>query len=168
MGEGYQPKVLGICCRWCSYAGADLAGSMRLQYPPAVKIMMVPCTGRVDILHILKAFEAGWDTVFVSGCHEGDCHYLGGNIQARKRVTKIKKVLAEIGLDPERLEMFHVSSAEGPQFARVAIEMTERALRLGPSPVKREERLAWLAAQGVAGSAAGAEVAASAPVLSPS
>ena len=91
MSEGYNPKVLGLCCRWCSYAGADLAGAMRLQYPPAVKIMMLPCTGRVDILHILRAFEAGWDTVFVSGCHEGDCHYLAGNIQARKRVAKIEK-----------------------------------------------------------------------------
>jgi F420-non-reducing hydrogenase iron-sulfur subunit len=143
MSEGYNPKVLGICCRWCSYAGADLAGAMRLQYPPAVKIMMVPCTGRVDILHILKAFEAGGDAVFVSGCHEGDCHYLAGNIQARKRVAKIKKVMAEIGLEAERLEMFWVSSAEGPQFARVATEMTKLALKLGPNPVKREDRAAW-------------------------
>lgn len=145
MAKEYFPKVLGICCRWCSYAGADLAGAMRLQYSPAVKIMMVPCTGRVDILHLLKAFEAGWDAVFVSGCHEGDCHYLAGNIQARKRVNKVKKLLAEIGLEPERLEMFWVSSSEGPQFARVAQEMTERALKLGPNPVKREERQAWLA-----------------------
>jgi len=151
MSEGYEPQVLGICCRWCSYAGADLAGAMRLQYPPAVKLMMVPCTGRVDILHLLKAFEAGWDAVFVSGCHEGDCHYLAGNIQARKRVAKVKKFLAEIGIEPERLEMFWVSSAEGPQFARVAQEMTDRALRLGPSPVKPKARRSWLAAQGVAG-----------------
>lgn len=147
MADKYLPKVLGICCRWCSYAGADLAGAMRLQYPPAVRIMMVPCTGRVDILHLLKAFEAGWDAVFVSGCHEGDCHYLAGNIQARKRVNKVKKALAEIGLEPERLEMFWVSSAEGPQFAWVAREMTERALRLGPNPVKREARAFWLAAR---------------------
>jgi F420-non-reducing hydrogenase iron-sulfur subunit len=139
----YYPKVLGICCRWCSYAGADLAGNMRLQYSPAVKIMMIPCTGRVDILQILKAFEAGWDAVFVSGCHEGDCHYLTGNIQASKRVTKMKKMLADIGLEPERLEMFWVSASEGPQFARVAEEMAERAQKLGPNPVKREARLAW-------------------------
>ena len=156
MSEGYEPKVLGICCRWCSYAGADLAGAMRLQYPPAVKIMMVPCTGRVDILHLLKAFEAGWDTVFVSGCHEGDCHYLAGNIQARKRLAKVKKFLAEIGIEPERLEMFWISSAEGPHFARAAQDMTERALRLGPSPLRREARAAWLAAQGVASQAASA------------
>jgi len=146
MSSDYYPQVLAICCRWCSYAGADLAGTMRLQYPAAVKILMLPCTGRVDILHLLKAFEAGWDAVFVSGCHEGDCHYLTGNLQARKRVAKVKKVLAEIGLEPERLEMFHVAASEGPQFAAVAQEMTERALRLGPSPVKREARKAWEAA----------------------
>jgi len=109
--------------------------------------MMVPCTGRVDILHLLKAFEAGWDTVFVSGCHEGDCHYLAGNIKARKRVAKVKNFLAEVGIEPERVEMFWVSSAEGPQFAQVAQEMTKRAMKLGPNPVKREERQAWLAEQ---------------------
>ncbi len=147
MTDDFSPRVLGICCRWCSYAGADLAGAMRLQYPPAVKILMVPCTGRVDILHILKAFEAGWDAVFVSGCHEGDCHYLAGNIQARKRVAKVKKMLAEIGWEPERLEMFWVAASEGPKFAQVAREMTERALKLGPNPVKRQEREKWLATQ---------------------
>lgn len=153
MSSEYYPEVLGICCRWCSYAGADLAGAMRLQYPPNIRIIMVPCTGRVDILHLLKAFEAGWDAVFVSGCHEGDCHYLAGNIMACKRVTKGKKVLAEIGLEPERLEMFWVSSSEGPQFARVAHDMTERALRLGPNPVKREARRAWEAARQAAAAA---------------
>ncbi len=147
MTDDFSPRVLGICCRWCSYAGADLAGAMRLQYPPAVKILMVPCTGRVDILHILKAFEAGWDAVFVSGCHEGDCHYLEGNIQARKRVAKVKKMLAEIGWEPERLEMFWVAASEGPKFAQVAREMTERALKLGPNPVKRQEREKWLTTQ---------------------
>ena len=80
MAQEYSPKIIGFCCRWCSYAGADLAGSMRLQYPPEVRIMLVPCTGRVDILHLLKAFELGFDAVFVSGCHEGDCHYLAGNL----------------------------------------------------------------------------------------
>jgi len=147
MVQEYSPSILAFCCRWCSYAGADLAGAMRLQYPPAVKIMMVPCTGRLDILFLLKAFEAGADAVFVSGCHEGDCHFLTGNIQARKRVEKVKKVLSEIGLEPERLEMFHVGSSEGPKFAAVAREMTERAFRLGPNPVKREARAAWLAEQ---------------------
>lgn len=120
---------------------------MRLQYPPEIKIIMVPCTGRVDILHLLKAFEGGADVVFVAGCLEGECHYLAGNIRARKRVTKLKKDLEAIGFDPERLEMFNLSSSEGPRFAAIAKEMAERAYRLGPSPVRKEAREAWLASQ---------------------
>lgn len=145
MSAAYDPKVLAICCRWCSYAGADLAGAMRLQYPPAIRILMVPCTGRVDILYLLQAFEMGADAVFVSGCHEGDCHYLTGNLQARKRVERVKKILQEVGLEPERLEMFPISASEGPKFAAVAQEMTARALKLGPNPVKRQMRATWLA-----------------------
>ncbi|MGQ9687998.1 MAG: hydrogenase iron-sulfur subunit [Desulfobaccales bacterium] len=143
MAADYYPQVLALCCRWCSYAGADLAGAMRLQYPPAVKIIMVPCTGRVDMLHLLRAFEAGWDAILVAGCHEGDCHYLEGNLRARKRIAKMKKILADLSLEPERLEMFWIASSEGPRFAQAANEMTARALKLGPNPVKREARLAW-------------------------
>jgi len=135
-------KILGFCCRWCSYAGADLAGSMRLQYPPEVRILMVPCTGRVDILHLLQAFEMGFDAVFVSGCHEGDCHYLAGNIRAKKRVNKLKKDLEVMGIEPDRLEMFHVSSGEGPKFAEVCREMTQRARKLGPNPVRKAAQAA--------------------------
>ncbi|MHB8069043.1 MAG: hydrogenase iron-sulfur subunit [Desulfobaccales bacterium] len=162
MTEEYTPKIIGFCCRWCSYAGADLAGAMRLQYPPTIRIIMVPCTGRVDILHLLKAFEVGADAVFLSGCHEGDCHYLRGNIQAKKRVARVKDVLAQIGLEPERLEMFHVSSGEGPKFAGLAHEMTERALRLGPNPVRGEARARWLAAQAQAEKPCGSPACASA------
>jgi len=142
MVQEYSPKILAMCCRWCSYAGADLAGSMRLQYPPEVRILLVPCTGRVDLIHLLKAFELGYDAVFVSGCHEGDCHYLAGNIRAQKRVNKLKKDLLAMGIEPERLEMFHVSSGEGPKFATVCREMAERVQRLGPSPVKRQAQAA--------------------------
>ena len=99
---------------------------------------MVPCTGRIDILHLLQAFEVGADTVFVSGCHEGDCHYVAGNYYARKRVERVKEILQKVGLEPERVEMFHVSASEGPKFAAVAQEMTERAYKLGPNPVQRE------------------------------
>ena len=123
---------------------------MRLQYPPEIKIIMMPCTGRVDILHLLKAFEGGADAVFVAGCLEGECHYLGGNIQARKRVAKLKKDFEAMGIEPDRLEMFNLSSSEGPRFAAIATEMTERALKLGPSPVRQEARKAWLASQPVA------------------
>jgi len=147
MDQSYFPKVLGFLCQWCFYNGADLAGAMRLQYPPNIRIIQVPCTGKIDILHLLQAFEAGADTVFVSGCHEGDCHYLAGNFYARKRVDRLKTILQEVGLEPERLEMFHVSASAGPQFAAVAQEMTARAYRLGPNPVKREIREAWLAQQ---------------------
>ena len=118
-----------------------------MQYPPEIKIIMMPCTGRVDILHLLKAFEGGADVVFVAGCLEGECHYLSGNIQARKRVAKVKKDFEQMGFEPERLEMFNLSSSEGPRFVAIAKEMAERAYKLGPSPVRREARAAWLAAQ---------------------
>jgi F420-non-reducing hydrogenase iron-sulfur subunit len=120
---------------------------MRLQYPPEIKIILMPCTGRVDIIHLLKAFEGGADVVFVAGCLEGECHYLSGNIQARKRVAKVKKDFEALGLEPERLEMYNLSSSEGPRFAAIAQEVTERAFRLGPSPVRKEAREAWLAEQ---------------------
>jgi len=120
---------------------------MRLQYPPDIKIIMMPCTGRVDIIHLLKAFEAGADSVFVAGCLEGECHYLMGNIRAKKRVNKVKKDFGQMGMEPERVEMFNLSSSEGPKFAAIAKEMVERTLKLGPSPTKGEVRAAWLAAQ---------------------
>ncbi len=119
---------------------------MRLQYPPEIKVIMMPCTGRVDILHLLKAFEGGADAVFVAGCLEGECHYLQGNIRAKKRVNKLKKDFPQIGLEPERLEMFNLASSEGPKFAAIATEMSERAFALGPSPLKPERRAEWLAA----------------------
>ena len=120
---------------------------MRLQYPPDIKLLLLPCTGRVDIIHILKAFEAGADLVFVVGCLEGECHYLKGNIRARKRVTKVKKDFEAMGLEPDRVEMFNLSSSEGPRFAAIAKEMTERAYKLGPSPTKPEIRAAWQKSQ---------------------
>ncbi len=154
MDSSYSPKVLGFLCQWCSYSGADLAGAMRLQYPPEIRIIMVPCTGRIDILHLLQAFEAGADTVFVSGCHEGDCHYLTGNYHARKRVERLKEILQGGGLEPERVEMFYVSASEGPKFAAIAQEMTQRAYKLGPNPMRREVRSAWLAQRPVSDDAA--------------
>jgi F420-non-reducing hydrogenase iron-sulfur subunit len=120
---------------------------MRLQYPPEVEIILLPCSGRVDIIHLLKAFEAGADVVFVAGCLEGECHYLTGNIRAKKRVNKLKKDLVQMGLEPERLEMFNLSSSEGPRFAAICKEMSDRAHKLGPSQVKREARSKWLAAK---------------------
>jgi len=130
-------EVVAFCCFYCAYAAADLAGVMRLSYPPNVKVVLLPCTGGVDPLYILRAFEAGADGVFVAGCLEGQCHYQVGNLQAKSRVRYLKRLLDEAGIGGERLEMFNLSSAQGSRFAEVAREMTERITALGPSPVKR-------------------------------
>ena len=109
---------------------------MRLSYPSDVKIIQVPCSGRVDILHLLRAIEDGADGVYVAGCLEGECHYISGNLKAKKRVQYVKKVLEELDMEPGRVEMFNLSSGEGPKFAQIAKEMVERIKALGPSPVK--------------------------------
>ncbi len=112
---------------------------MRLQYPSNVKIIHVPCSGRVDIIHLMRAIEDGADAVFVAGCLEGECHYLTGNLKARKRVGYVKKTLEELGLEPDRVEMFNLSSGQGPRFAEIVKEMVDRAVRLGPSPLKKNK-----------------------------
>jgi F420-non-reducing hydrogenase iron-sulfur subunit len=108
---------------------------MRLSYPSSVKVIQVPCTGRVDVIHLLKAIEDGADGVYVAGCLEGECHFLTGNLKAKKRVQYVKKVLQEIGMEPERVEMYNLSAGEGPRFAEIAREMADKIKRLGPSPV---------------------------------
>lgn len=137
MTEPFEPRILAYCCKYCAYAAADLAGSMRLSYPPNIKIIQVPCTGRVDIIYLLRAIENGADGVYVAGCLEGECHFLEGNLRARKRVDYVKRVLEEIGIEPERVEMFNLSSAMGPRFAEIAIEMTEKIKTIGPNPMRR-------------------------------
>ena len=112
---------------------------MRLSYPPEVKVLQVPCTGMVDIIHLLNAIEDGADGVYVAGCLEGECHYKTGNLRTRKRVDYVKKVLTDIGIEPERVEMFNLSSAQGQRFAEIATEMVERIKGLGPSPVKNDK-----------------------------
>jgi len=109
---------------------------MRLQYPPDVRIIQVPCTGKVDILHLLTAFEEGADGVFVAGCLEGDCHFIEGNLHAKRRVTRVKEILNQVGVGGDRLEMYNLSAAEGGRFAQIAREMTERIRELGPSPIR--------------------------------
>ncbi len=141
MAEGFEPRIVAFCCHYCAFAAADLAGSMRLQYPPTVRIVKMPCTGRVDVIHMLKAFEDGADGVFLAGCLEGECHFLKGNLWAKKRVAYVRRLLAEIGLEPERLDMFNLSSAMGVQFAEIVTEMTGRVRKLGPSPLRRREAL---------------------------
>lgn len=108
---------------------------MRLSYPSNIKVIQVPCSGRVDILHLLKAIEDGADGVYIAGCLEGECHFLTGNLKARKRVNYVKKVLEELGIEPERVEMYNLSAGEGPRFVEIAKEMTEKIRELGPSPL---------------------------------
>ncbi len=110
---------------------------MRLNYPTFIKIIKVPCTGRVDVLTLLKAFESGVDGVYVAGCMEGECHFLKGNLRARKRVNYAKTLLQEVGIEPERLEMYNLSAAQGQRFAAIANEMAEKISALGPSPIKK-------------------------------
>jgi coenzyme F420-reducing hydrogenase delta subunit len=137
-----EPLILAFCCHYCAYAAADLAGSMRLQYPDTVRVLRLPCTGKIEVNYILAAFERGIDGVIVAGCLEGGCHFLEGNLRARRRVERARHLLAEIGLEPERLEMFNLSSAEGPRWAEIVTTMTERVRRLGPSPLRpNPERL---------------------------
>jgi coenzyme F420-reducing hydrogenase delta subunit len=131
---------VAFCCHYCAFAAADLAGSMRLSYPSNVKIVKIPCTGRIDVIHILKAFEGGADGVYVAGCLEGNCHFIEGNIWAKKRVQALKTLLDNIGLGGERVEMYNMSAAMGQRFADVANEMTERIRQLGPSPANRKDR----------------------------
>jgi len=132
----FEPKILALCCHYCAYAAADLAGAMRLEYPATVRVLRFPCTGKVEPSYLLKAFELGVDGVIVAGCLEGGCHFQEGNLRARRRVERVQTLMAEAGLEAERLEMFNLSSAEGTRFAEIVTEMTERLRRLGPSPLR--------------------------------
>jgi F420-non-reducing hydrogenase iron-sulfur subunit len=131
-----QPVILAFCCHYCAYAAADLAGSMRLQYPSNVRVLRLPCTGKIEVNYLLAAFERGADGVIVAGCLEGGCHFLEGNLRARKRIERAKELLEEIGLEPARLEMYNLSSAEGTRFAQIVTEMNDRLEQLGPSPLR--------------------------------
>ena len=135
MAEEWKPKIIGILCNWCSYAGADLAGGGRIQYPPDVRIVRVMCTGRVDPLFIMKAFTDGADGVLISGCHFGDCHYLEGNYKAAKRMFLVKSLLKNIGLEDKRLRMTFVSASEGAKWATVIGDVVKTVRELGPSPL---------------------------------
>lgn len=134
--EQFEPVIVAFCCHYCAYTAADMAGSQRLPYPANVKIIRVPCSGKVDTLHIIKAFEKGADGVYVAGCLEGDCHFKNGNEKAAKRVAYVMKYLEEIGIESDRLQMVNVSAGMGDRFAQVATEITEKIKKLGPSPIK--------------------------------
>jgi len=129
----FEPKIVAFLCNWCSYAGADLAGISRIQYPPSIRVIRVPCSGRVDPFYILKALQNGADGVLVSGCHPGNCHYLTGNYVARRRFAVLHDLLEFAGLDPGRVSFSWVSAAEGERFALVVREVTDKVRKLGPN-----------------------------------
>jgi coenzyme F420-reducing hydrogenase delta subunit len=132
----FEPKILGFLCNWCSYAGADLTGTSRIQYPPHIRIIRVPCSGRVDPPLILKSLQRWADGVLVAGCHPGECHYAKGNYYTRRRVNAIKRLLDAIGIEPDRVRLEWVSASEGRKFANVVSEFTEAIKKLGPNPLK--------------------------------
>jgi len=133
----FEPRILALCCHYCAYAAADLAGSMRVQYPSNVRVLRLPCTGKLDGAYILKAFERGVDGVIVAGCLEGGCHFQEGNLRAKNRTALVRQLLEEAGLEPERLEMFNLSSAQGQTFADIVELMTQRIRELGPNPLRK-------------------------------
>jgi F420-non-reducing hydrogenase iron-sulfur subunit len=132
----FEPRILGFLCNWCSYAGADLAGTSRMQYPPTLRVIRVMCTARIDPTFILKAFSEGADGVLVAGCHIGDCHYVSGNYKAQRRVKLVHELLEGVGIEKERLMLKWVSAAEGERFANTIKEFTSALRKLGPSPLR--------------------------------
>ena len=133
--SGFQPRIVVFACNWCSYAGADLAGVSRMQYPPTTRVIRVMCSGRVTPGFILEAFRLGADGVLVTGCHPGDCHYISGNQNAVVIVEKTTRLLGLLGLEEERLRLEWISAAEGARFARIMTEFTEQIRSLGRSPL---------------------------------
>ncbi len=135
-GNGFEPEITAFSCIYCAYMAADTAGTLHWGYPANVKLVRLPCTGKVDIRYILAAFEQGADGVYVIACPIGNCHHVKGNMRAQKRVERAKKILDSIGLGGERLEIYFMSGGQGKTYASAAAEMTERVRKLGPSPVK--------------------------------
>jgi len=133
----FEPVIVAFCCHYCAYAAADLAGSGRLQYPPNIRIIRSPCTGRLEIDFFMKAFENGVDGVLIAGCEEGSCHYKEGNLLAKRRVNTARQLLLEAGLEPERLRMVNVSAASSQKFAEDVRDMVETVRKLGPAREKR-------------------------------
>ncbi|MDI6708440.1 MAG: hydrogenase iron-sulfur subunit [Candidatus Thermoplasmatota archaeon] len=132
MEKEFEPKILAFLCNWCSYAGADLAGVSRMQYPPNIRAIRVMCSGRVNPLYVLRAFQNGIDGVLVAGCHPGECHYQHGNLYAKRRLALTRKLLEFVGIEPERLFVAWVSASEGKKFADIAKKMVNDLKKLGP------------------------------------
>ena len=135
----FEPNIIGFLCNWCSYAGADLAGTSRIQYPPNIRIIKVMCSGRVNPMFVVNALQQGADGVLIGGCHPGDCHYQSGNYLARRRMAVLKVLLEQLGIEPDRVKMTWVSAAEGKKFAQVIEEVTRDIKKLGPMKKIRRE-----------------------------
>jgi len=133
MAKTWEPKIVAFLCNWCSYAGADLAGTSRIQYPPNIRVIRVPCSGRINPLFIIKGLQMGADGVLVSGCHPGDCHYQTGNYLARRKSAAFKGLLEFLGIEEGRVCFSWVSAAEGAKFSQVVDEVTQRVRKLGPA-----------------------------------
>ncbi len=131
----FEPNIIGFLCNWCSYAGADLAGTSRLKYPANIKTIRVMCSGRIDPVYVLEALKKGADGVLIAGCHPGDCHYQSGNYKANRRIKLLKKMVEELGIEPERIRFEYVSASEGKKFSDLVNEMTEEIRKLGPNPL---------------------------------
>ncbi|MFH1445882.1 MAG: hydrogenase iron-sulfur subunit [Chloroflexota bacterium] len=128
----FEPNIIAFLCNWCSYAGADLAGTSRIQYPPNVKIIRVMCSSRINPLFLVNALQQGADGVLVAGCHPGDCHYAEGNFYARRRFFLIKNLMEYVGIEPERIQMAWVSASEGARWAKMIQDVTSEIRQLGP------------------------------------
>ncbi len=136
MADEFEPRIIAFLCNWCTYAGADLAGTSRLQYPPNVRVIRLMCSGALDPVYVIKALLEGADGVFIGGCHPGDCHYQNGNYKARRRVAILQKVLAQTGFDPDRVWLRWISASEGRLFADTMNELVETIRAKGPSPLR--------------------------------
>ncbi len=137
MSEEYEPRIVAFLCNWCSYAGADLAGTSRLQYPPNVRIIRLMCSGGLDPLYVFRALLGQCDGVLIGGCHPGDCHYTNGNYKARRRVAVLKSILRELGIAEDRVWLRWISASEGGRFAETISEMVDNLKKLGPNTLSK-------------------------------
>jgi len=134
--DDFEPRIIGFFCNWCTYAGADLAGTSRIQYPPNIRVIRLMCSGALDPVYVIKTLLEGADGVLIGGCHPGDCHYQSGNYKARRRVAILQSILKQMGFEPERVWLRWISASEGRYFADIVTEMVEKLKELGPNPLK--------------------------------
>ncbi|MBI5014879.1 MAG: hydrogenase iron-sulfur subunit [Deltaproteobacteria bacterium] len=135
--EPFEPRIVAFLCHWCTYTGADLAGTTRQQYPPNVRVVHLMCSGAADVVYVLKSLMDGADGVLVGGCHPGDCHYQSGNFKARRRVAILRTILSQLGIPEERVWLRWISASEGRLFAETVTEMTDAIRKMGPSEFKQ-------------------------------